>query len=175
MKTILAILILCAVLRGQAADQRGEFETGRACYQEGDFKKAVVHFRLALKADPHDPKLNYWTGRAYQGLGDVATPFSGRYNSKALLYLARAVDLAPGLPDYRRELFDFLLDSARSSPGALQMAADVLHRTPEFDAEYDLMRERLARESRMAWSRGARFDRLVLAIPRAALRIIPQR
>ena len=51
MKTILAILILCAVLRGQAADQRGEFETGRACYQEGDFKKAVVHFRLALKAD----------------------------------------------------------------------------------------------------------------------------
>ncbi len=42
-------------------------------------------------------------------------PFSGRYNSKALLYLAKAVDLAPGLPDYRRELFDFLLDSARSS------------------------------------------------------------
>jgi tetratricopeptide (TPR) repeat protein len=175
MKTIPAILILFTVLRAHAADQRDEFETGRACYQEGDFKKAVVHFRLALKADPHDPKLNYWTGRAYQGLGDVALPFSGRYNSKALLYLAKAVDLAPGLPDYRRELFDFLLDSARSSPGSLQLAADMLHRTPEYDAEYGFMRERLERESRMAWSREARFDRLLLATPRAALRIIPQR
>jgi tetratricopeptide (TPR) repeat protein len=175
MKTIPAILLLFAVLSGQAADQRGEFEAGRACYQEGNFKKAVVHFRLALKVDPNDPKLNYWAGRAYQGLGDVAMPFPGRSKSKALLHLAKAVDLAPSVSDYRRELFDFLLDSARSSPGALQLASDVLQRTPRFDPEYDFMCERLERESRMAWSRGARFDRLLLAIPRAAFQIIPER
>ena len=49
-----------------------------------------------LRVNVYDAELNYWMGRAYQGRGDIATPFGGGYNSKALVYLRKAVALAPG-------------------------------------------------------------------------------
>ncbi len=52
MKTIAAILILFAMSRCQAADQRGEFEsrTGMAI-REGDFKKgSAFYFRAGTES-----------------------------------------------------------------------------------------------------------------------------
>ena len=40
-------------------------------------------------------------GMSYQGLATIAAPFDGRYNSRARLYLTKAMELAPdaaGLP-----------------------------------------------------------------------------
>jgi tetratricopeptide (TPR) repeat protein len=128
MKLYLAILILLSVRGSEAASQGSEFATGRAYYTEGDFKKAAAHFQRALKVNPNDAESYYWMGMSYQVLGDIAFPFAGRYTSKACVYLTRATVLAPSRLDYRRELFDFLLDSAGSSRAALRQAEDLCGR-----------------------------------------------
>src|SRR6266567_7895073 len=125
MKLYLSILILLAVLGSEAAGQKSEFATGRKYYVDGEFKKAVAHFQLALKVNPDDAESYYWMGMSYQVLADIAFPFAGRYTSKASVYLTRATELAPGRLDYRRELFDFLLNSAGSSRAAARQAADL--------------------------------------------------
>ena len=172
MKVTLVVLFLIAAA-GRAADLRSDLAVGRAYYAEGDFRRAVIHFQRQLKLDPDEPEVNYWTGMAFQGLGDVATPFGARYNAKAILYLTRAAVLAPGRADYRRALFDFLADSASESPAALRLAEGMLRRTPESDPEYNAMRRRIELERRASSSAGAQFDRLFLAIPRAGFRVVP--
>jgi len=122
MKLNLLIMML-AGFGGHAASQQSAFATGRANYAEGEFRKAAAHFQLALKINPSDAESYYWMGMSYQGLADIATPFGGKYNSKARLCLTKAMELAPSRPDYRRELFDFLVDSANSSGTALKQAA----------------------------------------------------
>jgi tetratricopeptide (TPR) repeat protein len=174
MRHQLLLTILLPLICGQGAEPGSEFAAGRAQYEVGAFKKAATHFQRALKTDPDDPEVNYWAGMAYQGLADVAAPFGGRYNSKARLYLTKAVDLAPRRADYRRELFAFLLDSAAASPASLRLAVAMLRQTSEVDPEYNSMRRRLERETVMAGSMEARFDRLFLAIPGAAFRIAPR-
>ena len=52
---------------------------------------------------------------SYQTLADIAFPFAGKYTSKAHTYLTKATELAPGRLDYRKELFNFLLDPGNSS------------------------------------------------------------
>src|SRR5258705_5707402 len=111
-KPNMLVLVMLACLGGQAAGQQSEFATGRAYYAEGEFRKATAHFQLALKTNPNDAEAYYWMGMSYQVLADIATPFGGKYNSKARLCLTKAMELAPSRPDYRRELFDFLVDSA---------------------------------------------------------------
>src|ERR1700682_3415418 len=115
MKLNLSVLILLAVLGSEAAGQESEFATGRAYYAEGEFKKAVAHFQLALKVNPNDAESYYWMGMSYQVLADIAFPLDYKYTSKARISLTRATELAPGRLDYRRGLFDFLVDSAGSS------------------------------------------------------------
>ena len=170
MKLNLFVLILLAALGSEAADRGSEFATGRAYYTEGEFKKAVVHFQLALKVNPDDAESNYWLGMSYQVLADIASPFDHKYKSKARIYLTRAVELAPTRPDYRRDLFDFLVDSG-SSRAAARQAADLLRAVPESDAAYSYMHQRFERERRANASADARLGRLFLAIPRATYRI----
>src|SRR5580704_6459570 len=98
MKVNLTILTLLATFSGPAAGQRSEIETGRAYYTQGEFKKAAVHFQLALKSDPNNAESNYWMGMACQRLADIALPFGGRYNARARIFLTRAVELAPTRP-----------------------------------------------------------------------------
>jgi tetratricopeptide (TPR) repeat protein len=173
MKVNLVVLFLIAAV-GRSADLRSDLAVGRAYYAEGDFRKAVTHLQRQLKLDPDEPEVNYWTGMAFQGLGDVATPFGARYNAKAIVYLTRAAALAPGRSDYRKALFDFLADSASESPAALRLAQGMLSRTPESDPEYNAMRRRIELARRTSSSAGVRFDRLFLAIPRTGFRVVPQ-
>jgi hypothetical protein len=111
-------------------------------------------------------------GRAYQGRGDIATPFGGGYNSKALFYLRKADALAPDRAEYRRELFDFLVYSAKVSPARLRLAADLVSRTSESDPEYPLLRGRLELAMSIASSPHARLERLMLGVPRTACGVI---
>jgi tetratricopeptide (TPR) repeat protein len=148
MKLNLSILILLAGLGREAAAQRLEFATGRTYYAEGEFKKAAAHFQLAVRLDPKDAESYYWMGMSYQLLADIALPFGRKYNGKARVCLTKATELAPGRLEYRRELFDFLLDSAGSSRAALRQAAGILRTIPEPDPDYSYMRQRLRRAVR---------------------------
>jgi tetratricopeptide (TPR) repeat protein len=165
--TILALVVFC----GSAAGQRSEIETGRGYYTEGEFKKAAAHIQLALKTDPNNAESYYWLGMSYQRLADIALPFGGRYNAKARECLTRAVELAPGRPDYRGELFEFLLDPGASSRSAIRQAAGILQTTPESDPDYSYMRGRFESESKANSSADARLGRLFFAVPQAAYRV----
>jgi tetratricopeptide (TPR) repeat protein len=154
-----------------AAGQQSEFAQGRTYYAQGDFRKAAAHFQLVLKTNPDDAEGWYWTGMSYQGLAAIAAPFDGRYTSKARIYLTRATQLAPARQDYRRELFEFLLESAPSSRTALRQARAVLLTIPADDPDYAYLCRRLTRVSREDSSVEARFGRLFLAAPRVVFRI----
>jgi len=171
MKLYLSILILLAVLGSEAAGQKSEFATGREYYVDGEFKKAVAHFQVALKVNPDDAESYYWMGMSYQVLADISFPFAGRYNSKARICLTKAMELAPTRSDYRRELFDFLVDSAGSSRAALRQAADLMRTVPEPDPDYSDMHRQFELQTKENASVDARLGRLFLAIPRAAYRI----
>jgi tetratricopeptide (TPR) repeat protein len=171
MKLNVLILMLLAAFGGRASSQQSEFAIGREYYAEGEFKKAAAHFQLALNTNPNDAESYYWMGMSYQGLADIATPFGGKHNSKARVYLTKAMELAPGRPEYRRELFELLVDSADSSGTALKQAADILQTISECDPEYNYMRRRFEHERRVNSSADVRLGRLFLIGPRAVYRI----
>jgi tetratricopeptide (TPR) repeat protein len=164
-------LILLTGLGAEAAAQRSEFAIGRAYYAEGEFKKAIPHFQLALEVNPSDADSYYWIGMSYQVLADIAFPFGGKSASKARANLTKAVELAPGRLDYRKELFDFLLDPAGSSRAALRQAAAILRAVSPEDPDYEYMRRQFERESKANNSADARLGRLFLAVPQAAYHI----
>jgi tetratricopeptide (TPR) repeat protein len=167
----LSVLIFLAGWGGQAAVLQSEFAAGRAYYAEGEFKKAVEHLQLALKSDPNDSELCYWIGMSYQMLADIASPFNHKYNSKARIYLTKATELAPNRLDYRRELFDFLLDSAGSSRAARRQAASMLGTVSESDPDSANMRRRFEETRQANASVASRLGRLLLAVPQASYRI----
>src|SRR5713101_671939 len=149
MKYYFSVVIFLAALSSEAAGQGSEFATGRAYYTEGEFKKAAAHFQLALKVNPNDAESYYWMGRSYQVLADIASPFDYKYKSKARINLTKAMELAPGRSDYRRELFDFLVDSGGSSRGAMRQAADLMRTVPEPDPDYNYMHRRFELASKV--------------------------
>jgi tetratricopeptide (TPR) repeat protein len=171
MRFKLAILILAASFRGQAAGEQSELAAGRSYYAEGEFKKASAHFQLAVKANPDDAEPYYWLGVSYEILASIAAPFDGKYNSKARVALTRATELAPVCREYRRELFEFLLDSARSSRRALREAKAILQAMPNTEPEYDYMCQRFENETREGGSARAVLARFLAATPRAVIRV----
>jgi tetratricopeptide (TPR) repeat protein len=171
MRLHLLILTLLANLGSHAAVHESEFAAGRISYARGEFKKAAAHFRRAVRISPNEAEPHYWLGMSYQGLADIATPFGGRYNSKARIHLTRAMELAPNRPAYRRALFDFLIDSADSSRGALRQAARLLQAVPEGDPDYAYMRRCLDSGTSVNSSGEARLGRFMLAGPRAVYSI----
>lgn len=131
LKVVSALLFIAP-----AFAQSAEFSTGKSYYESGDYRTAIVHFKLASKADPRSAECNYWIGRSYETLADLSTPFGRKYRSLARTYLTNAAEQAPNRPDYRRELFEFLLDTNQ------QRRAGQILELAESDPEYDLMRSR---------------------------------
>ena len=132
------------MLVSPAIAQHSELTAGKADYRSGEFKKAAAHFQLALTADPHNAEPHYWLGRTYETLADIATPFGHKYRSLARTHLIAATELAPGQPEYRHELFEFLLDS-----GDERRARDILLHSAESDPEYDSMLSRFQQTRRL--------------------------
>lgn len=172
MRSIWCSLVLVTGLAGQSAGQRSEFEAGRTAYQAGEFKRAAIHFQLAVHTNPSDAECNYWVGRSYETLADIAQPFGGRYHAEARAYLTKAVDLAPGRTDYRQELFAFLVDSGDFSRGALRQAQSILIGVPESDPDYAYMLQDYRAATREHSSAAARLGRAFLAIPNIASRVV---
>jgi tetratricopeptide (TPR) repeat protein len=172
MKINWIILTLLAVFSAPVAAQRSEIETGRAYYMQGEFKKAAAQFQLALRTGSNNAESYYWMGMSYQRLADIAMPFGGGYDGKARFSLTKAMELAPNRADYRRELFEFLLDPAGGSRTALRQAAAILEMTPESDPDYSDMRRRFQSESKANSSAEAKLGRVFLALPQAAYRVV---
>jgi len=152
------VSILLVIFAAHAVGQQSELAAGRASYQSGEFKQAVAHFQLALHADPRSAESNYWLGRSYETLADIATPFGRKYRFLARTHLTRAVELAPGRSEYRSELFEFLLDSGRQ-----HQARDILLRSAESDPDYEYMLSRFQQTRRLNASLNgwlARFSQL---------------
>lgn len=119
---------------------------GRRSYAAGDFKKAISHFKKALTAEPNDAASHFWLGKSYEMFADIAGPLlGGRASSKARLYLAKAVQLAPANQQYRREFFEFLVTSDHS-PGALRQAESIIRMTPRSEPDYPFMSLQLKEE-----------------------------
>lgn len=144
---------------------------GKGYYSDGEFKKAAAQLRRAVELDPNDAESHYWLGMSYEKLADMAIPFDGKYRSKARTSLKMAMDLAPDRPDYRRELFDALLDVDGFSSASFRQAADILRAVPDSDPDRPYMRWRLADERRANSAIEARLATLFLASPRVAYRL----
>lgn len=171
MKLRLPAILLTAVLGKAAPGQQSEFAIGRAYYSDGEFKRAAAHFQMAIRTSPDGAEAYYWSGMSYQMLADIAAPLGGKYNAMARVNLTKAAELAPYRLHYRRELFEFLLDSGRSSRSARRQAGAILRTVSESDPEYAGMRRRFEQARREESSPGARLGKLFLAAPRAVYRI----
>lgn len=171
MKLKCLFLILLTGFVAEADGPRSEFASARACYARGEFKQAIAHFQLALQANPADADSYYWMGMSYQTLADIAFPFAGKYASKARICLTKATELAPGRLEYRKELFDFLLDPAGSSLSARRQAAGILLSVLPNDPDYESMRRQFEQESNANASKDARLGRALFAVPRGVYRI----
>jgi tetratricopeptide (TPR) repeat protein len=157
---------------GAAATARqSHFKAGRAYYVEAEFKKAASQFQLALVADPNDADSYYWMGLSYQSVADLGEPFGAKYRAKARLALSKAVSLAPDRPDYRRELFCFLLDGDYVRASYFKQAKDILRSVSESDPEYLWMRGQLEQAQRTNSGMSARAGRLLRAGPQVAYQV----
>jgi tetratricopeptide (TPR) repeat protein len=172
MKLTRYIPMLLALLGSLATAQQSEVAAGRASYREGEFRKAVDHFQLALQSDPRDAQSHYWIGRSYETLADIALPFGAKYRTLARTHLTKAAELAPERPEYRRELFDFLLDSTDFSRSEQHQAAGILLASAESDPEYEYLRSRFEEARKAGSSINGRLSRLFLAAPQAAFRVV---
>jgi Flp pilus assembly protein TadD len=158
-----SLLFVFATLTGIAAGQECAAAPGRAAFYDGEFRKAAAQFELALQDSPDDAVLHYWAGRSYEVLADIAAPLDRKNRSKARRHLSRAFELGPANPEYRRELFHFLVES-----GDFREAAAILCAAGESDPEYGTMRRELDRGRRANSSAEARLGWVFLAVPRAA-------
>jgi Flp pilus assembly protein TadD len=135
--------------------QQSAVAAGKACYQSGELQKAAAHLRLAVETDSRNAEAHYWLGRSYETLADIATPFGRKYRSLARTHLTRAVELEPAQSEYRRELFDFLLDS-----GDERRALHLLASAAESDPDFEFMLTRLAETRRLNTSLRGRATKL---------------
>jgi tetratricopeptide (TPR) repeat protein len=156
-------LVWYILLVTPAIAQQSELATGRDFYRAGEFKSAVAHFQLALNANPKDAASNYWMGRSYETLADISTPFGRKYRSLARTYLTTAAELAPNRPEYRRDLFDFLLDANQQ-----RQASGILRAAAESDPDYEYMLSRLEQSRKVNSSVNGRVCsvfRVLTAVP----------
>ena len=169
MKTKLVLIVLALASAGRAAE-RSDFSAGRKSYASGEFRKAASHFEKAVKADPANAEAHFWLGKSYEVLTDIGGPLFGtRSSSRARVHLTKAMELAPERPEYRDELFNFLLGSDQSLRG-LAKARAVLQTMPKSDPDYASMQSRLQQECGARASAQSRLGAVVLLVPRQVLR-----
>jgi tetratricopeptide (TPR) repeat protein len=164
-----SLFFLCLAFRAQGAELRNHFETGESYYNSGEFKHAIYQFEQALRTRPRDPALHFWLAKSYEMVAIINGPlFDRRPFSKAHAFLAEAVQLAPEDREYRRELFDFLIEFD-SSLHALDEAYKILQSTDESDPDYPLMQLRLHQAHQARRSPEFLASAVTVSVPRNAI------
>ena len=140
LSTALAICVVLAtsIRSAQPAEAKNQLEIGEAHYNVAEFKQAIRHFELAAQADPTDARAYFGLGQSYENLALIGGPLGGGHaESKAHAFLAKAVALAPANREYRREFFNFLIDS--DSRHARDEARNLLQTVNQGDPDYPFM------------------------------------
>jgi tetratricopeptide (TPR) repeat protein len=177
----LSLLLLLTALAGLSAGGEAAADTasfhfaqGRSWFQACEFKKAARAFERALVGQPEIADRHYWLGKSYARWAEIAGPFSAPgYARKARAHLEKAVQLAPRNAEYRRELFEFYVDSPEWFSGGLKRAAALGERLDGGDSGreewLDELRESRAEHSGPAWW----FRRAILWSSGAMGRVVP--
>ena len=163
----ISVLLAVSVLRLDSVQRDDNLVVGREYYAKAEFRKAAAHLQAACTKNSVADAC-YWAGMSYETLGDIATPFGCSMNSKAHVYFAKALDLAPGNRIYRNALFAFLLNEADCSRKALREASALLSATPKSDPDYSDMQQRLDDARRFNRSVDVQVGKLFLLVPRTS-------
>ena len=165
------LLFLIVSLVFPAVAQQSEFAIGKAKYLDGNFKSAAAHFELALRNNSNDAECHYWLGRSYVTLADIATPFGSKYSQRARFHLSRALELEPRRNEFRRELFEFLVNSPDFAGSKERQAKSLIAAAEESGADDATLRARLEEARRETTSLSGRMQRLFQFAPETAARI----
>jgi tetratricopeptide (TPR) repeat protein len=149
---------------------------GQSLFFACEFKRAAHVFERALSMQPNSAALYYWLGKSYVRLADVSSPLCApKKGRRARRNLKEAVKRDPQNNEYRRELFDFYVESPECSDGGLQRAAALLELFSPADPDPDSLHREIA-YSRKEHS-GPRWwmRRAVLCTSDAIGQIVPER
>lgn len=105
------------------------FARATAAIRAGAYDRAVEDLRLVLEVRPDDASVHYWTGTAYQQLGDIRL---------ATTHLTRAVKLAPGMVQARLQLGQLLVLHGRHAEALEQYQRAGSLRPLDADGHYGL-------------------------------------
>lgn len=134
----MSVVLALSIRSAESAELQNQFEIGQALYYSGEFKHAIRHFELAAASNPTDARVYFWLGKSYENLALIGGPLTGGHaQSNAHAALAKAGALAPADREYRREFFNFLVDSG--SRHALGEAWKVLQTMNEADPDYPFL------------------------------------
>ena len=160
-----ALLSVILTSRLSAAALSDGLQKGKDYYFEGEFQKAIVQFQRTIQAHPNDPEPHCWLGKSYAVLSDLNAPILGaRARRRARQHLAKAVQLAPDSPEYRRELFHFLVGSD-DAWSAGRDAETLLGRMPTAEAEDPGLRWQLQQKQKERFSPEAVTGKLLVWAP----------
>ena len=102
---------------------------GEALFRECEFKAAARAFERALTSQPGNARLHFWLGKSYARMAEVSSLLSAHRNGrKAQVHLEAAVQLDPENREFRKELFEFYVDSPEWFDGGLDRAMAILER-----------------------------------------------
>jgi len=147
---------------------------GKACYMEGDYKKASEYFEKAVAADPKNSTYHHWLGRAYGKRAETSSFLTAPgYAKKARIQFETAVKLDPTNIEALNDLFEYSLQAPGFLGGGLDKAAALIERIGKLDpVERHYAEARLA-EKRREFARAEQHLRQALeAAPRQLGRII---
>ena len=139
MKTgFLSILTVAMILYGCASDEEkklAHFEKGKAYFEKGDYKAAIIEFKNATQIDPKYKEVYSHLGQAYLKAGDLRGAFRAYAilaeldpdNTEAQLNLSRFLMLGRQFAE-SREKIDAILNKEPDNIEALLMLAGLLGR-----------------------------------------------
>jgi len=131
------VLLFCALLPSPALGASCEgaaacLEQGVAAFEREDYKEAANAFDAALEAEPTDPQLLVWRGRAYGRRAERATGF-GKLAAFGMARKVResfeeAVAADPKNLDALESLFSFYLEAPGIVGGGTDKAEELIPR-----------------------------------------------
>jgi tetratricopeptide (TPR) repeat protein len=137
---------------------------GKACFMDGQYKRAVANLEAAVKEDGLNSEYYDWLGRAYGRLAEGSSFLSALgYAKKTVRAFERAVELDPSNLEALSDVFEYYLEAPGMVGGGLDKAeATAKHFAGLNAAEYHWARARLA-EKRKDFETAERAYRAALA------------
>jgi len=165
---------LCSAVCGA---ERGEnpLAEGQRYLEEADFRKAVLAFERAVRAEPECAAPYFWLGKALARQAEASSPLlAGRHARKARIQLEWAFQLDPHNREYARELFELYAGSPEYFRGSLERAATIVEESDVDHWTADDMRRHLTQTRRERNGAEWEVERAVRGVWAAAGYAVPR-